>query len=238
MTPARCLLLCLFMIPMAEPAAAESVPWRGCFEAAARLHQVPMDLLLGVAATESSMNADARSHANAHGVMQIQWPGTARHLGVRRVSELYNPCLNIELGARYLAELQARFDDDERLALAAYNYGPTRIERVLAGGGELPPGAIGYVDRVARHRARLLAGETTVASAALRAAGRDLVRFDHGFRAERLARVLNGKFDSAHFASVLTTDGAHAVRMSVTGAALSMADVSRLHAYGLTLEGP
>ena len=72
-------------------------PYQGCFEIASTMHNVPLDLLLAVAATESNWNPDAHSNKNAHGIMQIQWPGTARHLGARRVSELYNPCLNIEL---------------------------------------------------------------------------------------------------------------------------------------------
>ena len=112
------------------------------------MHHVPLDLLLAVAATESNWDPTARSHANAHGVMQIQWPGTARHLGVRRVSELYNPCLNIELGARYLRELLDSNDGDVARALASYNYGPTRINQSPT----IPAGARKYVETVARHR--------------------------------------------------------------------------------------
>ena len=221
---------------LASPSARADVPWRGCFEAAARLHDVPMDLLLAVAATESSLDADARSHANAHGVMQIQWPGTARHLGVTRVAELYNPCLNIELGARYLAELRARADGDLDVALASYNYGPGRIDRALADDGELPAGAQRYVARVAAHRARVLEGETAVVEAALDRAGRDLVRFDRVFRAERFADAMNRRFDSVRFDVVAAGDG-HAVRMRVVGDALSLADASRLAAFGLDAQG-
>ena len=104
-----------------------SFPFQPCFEVAAKLHQVPLDLLLAVAATESAWNPDARTNADAHGIMQIQWPGTARHLGVKRVSELYNPCLNIELGARYLRQLMDDNGGDLERSLAAYNYGPSRI---------------------------------------------------------------------------------------------------------------
>lgn len=227
-----CLVICALL---AAPAAgaASAVPWRGCFEAASRLHDVPMDLLLAVAATESSLDADARSHANAHGVMQIQWPGTARHLGVRRVAELYNPCLNIELGARYLAELEARAGGDLDVALASYNYGPGRIDRALAAEGDLPAGAKRYIERVRGHRARVLAGETETVAAALVAAGDDLVRFDARLRAERFAALLNGSFDSARFEVVRAKEG-HAVRMRVIEDALSLADASRLAALGFT----
>lgn len=227
-------LLLLVLIGLAWPASArEPVPWRGCFEAAARLHDVPMDLLLGVAMTESHLDADARSAANAHGVMQIQWPGTARHLGVRRLSELYNPCLNIELGARYLAELRIRAGGDLEIALASYNYGPSRIERTLARGEPLPPGAQRYIERVLAHRADAQKAGEDAHAAALAQVGDDLLRFRHRIRAERLAASLNAQFESAHFQVVAYEDG-HAVRMRVDGDVLSVADASRLAALGFT----
>ena len=140
---------CVLALMVVLPAhAGTSPPFEGCFQAASKLHGVPMDLLLGVAVTESNWDAAAMSHANAHGVMQIQWPGTARHLGVRRVSELYNPCLNISLGAQYLSELLREFGGDETRALAAYNYGPTRIRSER----ELPQGARAYATRVQQQR--------------------------------------------------------------------------------------
>jgi len=108
-------------------AATKRYPYQGCFELAARAYDVPVELLLAVAATESNWNPDARSHANAHGIMQIQWPGTARRLGFERVAELYNPCLNIDAGARYLRELLDSHNGSVGRALAAYNYGPARI---------------------------------------------------------------------------------------------------------------
>ncbi|MDZ7684839.1 MAG: lytic transglycosylase domain-containing protein [Gammaproteobacteria bacterium] len=108
---------------------ATPIPHASCFDLASRRHQVDLDLLLAVASVESNWNADARSNMDAHGIMQIRWPVTARHLGAKRVTELYNPCLNIDLGARYLRELLTTYDDDRVLALAAYNYGPARIRR-------------------------------------------------------------------------------------------------------------
>ena len=125
------LLCCCFGWAVGTLAATPTYPFESCFRIASQMHHVPLDLLLAVAATESNWDPTARSHANAHGVMQIQWPGTARHLGVRRVSELYNPCLNIELGARYLRELLDSNDGDVARALASYNYGPTRSARAL-----------------------------------------------------------------------------------------------------------
>jgi hypothetical protein len=123
-------------------------PHSRCFRRASRLHDLPETLLLAVARGESDFDATARSRANAHGVMQIQWPGTARHLGIHRLSVLYDPCTNIDAGARYLSELLERYDGNLHLALAAYNYGPSRIPR---GATSIPSGAAWYSAYIYRH---------------------------------------------------------------------------------------
>ena len=205
-------LLCLLLSVRAD---AARYPYQSCFEIAARLHDMPLDVLLAVAATESAWDPDARSHANAHGIMQIQWPGTARHLGVTRVSELYNPCLNIDLGARYLRELLDRSDGDLERALAAYNYGPSRIEGLSA----LPAGAVRYVDTVAGHRDRIVGA----ASGPAAAGGSERVRCDHRSRARRYAETLNRQVSTARFDFAETDDG-FVVTMRVLGKGLSFAD--------------
>ena len=123
-------------------------PHAQCFRQAARSRQVPETLLLAVARGESDFDATARSRANAHGVMQIQWPETARHLGINRLSDLYDPCTNIDAGARYLKELLARYEGDLHLTLAAYNYGPGRIK---PGAVDIPSGARWYSAYIYRH---------------------------------------------------------------------------------------
>ncbi|MDH3451642.1 MAG: lytic transglycosylase domain-containing protein, partial [Gammaproteobacteria bacterium] len=116
-------------------------PHATCFSAAALQYELPESLLLAVARGESDFEATARSRANAHGVMQILWPGTAKHLGIHRLSDLYDPCTNIDAGARYLKELLAHYDGNLHLALAAYNYGPGRIAQ---DGSAIPSGANWY----------------------------------------------------------------------------------------------
>jgi membrane-bound lytic murein transglycosylase MltF len=205
-------------------AEASRYPYQSCFEIASTLHDVPLDVLLAVAATESAWDPDARSHANAHGIMQIQWPGTARHLGVTRVSELYNPCLNIELGARYLRELLDRSGGDLERALAAYNYGPTRI-RDLA---ELPAGARRYVHTVSGHRERIRrAAEPQRRLVAPTAT----MRFDHAARARRYAETLNERVRSARFAWGAAADG-YEVSMQVSPEGLSFGDLTLLATLG------
>jgi len=225
MNHARIVLLLLLVTPGAR-AAAPSYPYQSCFEIAATLHDVPLDVLLAVAATESAWNPDARSHANAHGIMQIQWPGTARHLGVTRLSELYNPCLNIELGAHYLGELLERNGGDLSRALAAYNYGPTRIDRHA----ELPAGAVRYVATVSGHRETILGGAAPATRRAEQASAA-VMQFDHSRRASRYADSLNARIDSARFSWAPLKDG-FGVTMTVVPEGLSYKDVTLLQTLG------
>jgi len=127
---------------------AFTFPHSTCFRAASLQYGLPESLLLAVARGESDFEPTARSRANAHGVMQILWPGTARHLGIHRLSDLYDPCTNIDAGARYLQELLGRYDNNLHLALAAYNYGPGRINR---NGQNIPSGAEWYSGYIYRH---------------------------------------------------------------------------------------
>ncbi len=123
-------------------------PHANCFRAAAAAYGLPETLLLAVARGESDFEPTARSRANAHGVMQILWPATANHLGIYRLTELYDPCTNIDAGARYLQEMLNRFNGNLHLALAAYNYGP---ERIAANQEDIPPGASWYSAYIFRH---------------------------------------------------------------------------------------
>ncbi len=207
-------------------AATTSKPYESCFQLAARLHDVPVDLLLAVAAIESAYNPDARSNKDAHGIMQIQWPGTARHLGVRRVSELYNPCLNIELGARYLRELLDANGGDVQRALAAYNYGPSRIAR----SPELPAGAVGYADKVLSRWASIEARTQAQSAATIKAS--NAVTFDSKHRAERFAKTLNSRITGAEFVSTRTRGGSYRVAMEPLASGLSSTDLAMLEALG------
>jgi hypothetical protein len=192
---------------------------------------VPLETLLAVAATESNWNPDARSTANAHGIMQIQWPGTARHLGVQRVSELYNPCLNIELGARYLRELIDGHSGDLTRALASYNYGPTRIAQAST----LPDGARSYVRKVAVHQRRIVkavrADQPAVSLRGTRSS-EQVVRFDSELRARRYAKTLSAQVANADFIAARSARGHVEVRMVVQAAGLSIADVATLSNLG------
>lgn len=157
-------------------------PHANCFRASAAAHGLPETLLLAVARGESDFEPTARSKANAHGVMQILWPTTARHLGIYRLSTLYDPCTNIDAGARYLKEMLATFDGNLHLALAAYNYGPERIARNT---GNIPSGARWYSGYIYRHLTYVLGDRRGPASPSLYSAlGRTtLLSFGEPYRA-------------------------------------------------------
>ena len=170
---------------------ARTPPNLRCFEIAAQQNRIELDLLLAVSKTESNWNSAALSHTGDIGMMQIQWPQTARHLGVHRSAELLNPCLNIALGATYLRELLDRFDQDETRALAAYNYGPTRI----GSRKDIPAGARRYVERVRSNRHALSRYGT--AKTPTPATPRVVTRFAARHRALAYAKTLNNNLVAA-----------------------------------------
>lgn len=96
-------------------------------------------LVAAIVATESSFRSRAVSGSGAVGLMQLR-PFVARDVAERFRVEwrghetLHAPELNVRLGILYFKELVERFDGDRRVALAAYNRGPSRVSRELREG--------------------------------------------------------------------------------------------------------
>jgi soluble lytic murein transglycosylase-like protein len=95
-------------------------------------HALNPDFVRAVIQAESAFNPQARSIKGAMGLMQLM-PSTAAEY---RVTNAYDPVQNIRAGVAYLKSLMTRFNDDVSLALAAYNAGPSAVEKY---GRTVPP---------------------------------------------------------------------------------------------------
>jgi soluble lytic murein transglycosylase-like protein len=136
--------------PLPRPAASTlrcPIParFRASFVQAAHDTGLPLAMLVAVAEIESDFRADARSSADARGLLQVL-PTTAASLQL----DADEPASNVLAGARYLKLLLERFQSAD-LALAAYNAGPTAVE---AAGGAPTSQTLTYVaDVTTRWRA-------------------------------------------------------------------------------------
>ena len=108
----------------------------------ARRNGLDPALLVAVMYVESRFNSFAVSPVGALGLMQIL-PSTGEELAERYgiawhgAQTLFDPVVNVRLGTAYLRELSNRYGKLST-ALAAYNWGPGRIDRRLRHGRALP----------------------------------------------------------------------------------------------------
>ncbi|MFN6355794.1 MAG: transglycosylase SLT domain-containing protein [Cyanobacteriota bacterium] len=121
--PEQCTLL-----PQLER-ALHPVRFADAFAPAARRHQLPLPLLLGVAKQESRFTPAVQSAAGAVGLLQLM-PATAAELAGTSLSpqELQDPTRNAELGARYLRSMLDQWKGDPLAAVASYNAGPGAVQ--------------------------------------------------------------------------------------------------------------
>lgn len=137
--------------------AAQAPPLEQPFDAIVRRvaseHNLDPNLLHAILIVESAYRPDAVSSAGAQGLAQLM-PGTARDLGV---DDPFDPQQNVAGGGAYIASMLERYRD-VRLALAAYNAGPGRVDRL----GRVPaiPETEGYVRDVVECFLDLTAGRT------------------------------------------------------------------------------
>jgi soluble lytic murein transglycosylase len=140
-----------------QPAWFERIRYPLRYEQIVRGHAKNYDLdaalLAAVIYQESKFRADAKSSSGAIGLMQLR-PDTAEGIAIRtggarfRVSDLYNPEINVRYGSWYLRHLLDKYGD-EKDALAAYNAGQRNVDEWRAEGKGIQFSETReYVDRV------------------------------------------------------------------------------------------
>ncbi len=110
-------------------------------EASAKSRNLQVALVRSVIKHESDSYPCAVSDKGALGLMQLM-PDVAEELGV----DPLDPKQNIEGGTKYLKQLLDRYKGDVKLALAAYNAGPQRVDAEK----KVPdiPETVAYVDAI------------------------------------------------------------------------------------------
>jgi soluble lytic murein transglycosylase-like protein len=108
----------------------------------ANIHGIDPNLVIAVIHIESRGNTFALSPVGAMGLMQIMAP-TGEELAAkldipwRGSQTLFDPVLNVRIGIAYLEQLESRYRSMP-IALAAYNWGPGRIDSRIRHGVALP----------------------------------------------------------------------------------------------------
>ena len=115
----------------------------------ADLYDFDYAMVLAVIYVESRFDAFAISPKQALGLMQIlpstgEWMAGKLGISWEGPQTLFDPSTNVQIGVAYLRELTDRYGRLET-ALAAYNWGPTAIDRRLARGADLPRSYAGLV---------------------------------------------------------------------------------------------
>ena len=126
----------LLQVPRAVWQVAYGLPFQQSIRRWSTKTGIDPMLVAGLIHQESAFEPEARSGANAVGLMQLL-PQTARRLAKQAkigysVSRLVDPDYNVRLGTIYVAGLQKQFGNVES-ALAAYNAGEDRVVSWTAG---------------------------------------------------------------------------------------------------------
>ncbi|GAA3715018.1 transglycosylase SLT domain-containing protein [Oceanisphaera sediminis] len=120
------------------------IVYRDLFQRQARKLGLDEATLFAIARQESAFYEQARSPVGAGGLMQLM-PATARETArkhgigdYQHPADVYRAEVNVQLGSSYFSELLERYDNNRIPAIAAYNAGPSRINRWLNNSGSRP----------------------------------------------------------------------------------------------------
>ena len=109
------------IIPSCQPMAEDDL--KALIADPAKTQNVKPEVIRAVIRRESDSYACAVSDKGALGLMQLL-PEVAQQFG----ADPLDPQQNIQAGTKYLKQLMTRYKGDLRLALAAYNAGPQRVD--------------------------------------------------------------------------------------------------------------
>lgn len=122
---------------------AYPTPWRDEVMAAAEREDISPWMIYAIMRQESGFRPDALSRTQARGLLQLM-EGTAGDMARRtgrgsvRNRQLFDPAINIELGAAYLGYLSGLFSDHLAVAIPSYNAGQGNVNRWLRSRGDQP----------------------------------------------------------------------------------------------------
>jgi soluble lytic murein transglycosylase-like protein len=113
--------------------------------------EVNPEIAFGLVRAESGFRNDATSVVGAIGITQLM-PNTAEWMqpGVSQQA-LRDPGTNAEIGFRYLRYLLDKYENNEDLALLAYNRGPGTVDRLVSSGLDPDNGYAAFVRGEAGH---------------------------------------------------------------------------------------
>ena len=120
----------LYIKERPKPATATK-KYDGIIQEASNTFGLSFSLLKAMIKVESNFDSRAISKKGALGLMQIM----PQNLQAFNIREPYDPKDNIMGGARYFKSLIERFEGKLPLALAAYNAGPTIVDKYR----DIPP---------------------------------------------------------------------------------------------------
>jgi len=105
-----------------------------------------------VISVESRFTTHARSSVGALGLMQLR-PSTAKEVSTATTGNKSYPLLthaetNIRLGINYLKQMEKKYKGNTYLSLAAYNWGPAKVDRALKHKRRFPESVEAYASKI------------------------------------------------------------------------------------------
>ncbi len=131
-----------FSIASLSKSAGSGIPYLSIVLEESKKQSFDPEMVLAVIKKESTFNPKAKSSVGAMGLMQLM-PDTAKWLGLKDTSKLYDPATNVRYGIKYLRYLFSQFSDkdfsslgkedienqDIKKSIAAYNAGPGNVRK-------------------------------------------------------------------------------------------------------------